>query len=67
MWTPERIAIGHKPAYFKRAGVGTNGILECNFLSKSAHRTFRVVKPFQSKLQQRVAHIVHTVSIQMVS
>jgi hypothetical protein len=26
----------------KRAGVGTNGILECKFLSESAHRTFIV-------------------------
>jgi hypothetical protein len=26
-------------ACLKRAGVGTNGILECGFLSKNAHRT----------------------------
>jgi hypothetical protein len=36
--TPERNVIGHTPARFKRAGVGTNGILECKFLSKNAHR-----------------------------
>jgi hypothetical protein len=35
----EMNAIGHTPARFKRAGVGTNGILECKYLSKNAHRT----------------------------
>jgi hypothetical protein len=32
-------AIGRTLACFKRAGVGINGILECNFLSKNAHHT----------------------------
>jgi hypothetical protein len=36
-WTPERNAIGHTPARFKRAGVGTNGILECKLLPENAH------------------------------
>jgi hypothetical protein len=38
-WMPERNAIGHTPARFKRAGVGTNGILECKFMSENAQRT----------------------------
>jgi hypothetical protein len=29
----------HARKSFKRAGVGTNGIMECKFLSKNAHRT----------------------------
>jgi hypothetical protein len=37
--TPERNVIGHTLDRFKRAGVGTNGILECEFMSKNAHRT----------------------------
>jgi hypothetical protein len=37
--TPERNAVGHMNYRFKRAGVGTNGIIECKFLSKNAHRT----------------------------
>jgi hypothetical protein len=37
--TPERNTIGHTHARFKRAGVGTNDILECKCLSKNAHRT----------------------------
>jgi hypothetical protein len=38
-WTPERNAIVHTHVRFKRAGVGPNGILECKFLAKNAHRT----------------------------
>jgi hypothetical protein len=34
----------HACKSFKRAGVGTNGIVECNFLPKNAHHTF--VKEF---------------------
>jgi hypothetical protein len=37
-WTPEKNAIGHTPARLKRACAGTNGILECKFLSKNARR-----------------------------
>jgi hypothetical protein len=36
---PERNAIGHTLAGLKLAGVGTNGILECKFLSQNEHRT----------------------------
>jgi hypothetical protein len=32
-------SIDYTPAHFKRAGVGTNGIIECGFLPKNAHRT----------------------------
>jgi hypothetical protein len=32
-------AIGNTHARFKQAGVGTNGILKCKFLTKNAHRT----------------------------
>jgi hypothetical protein len=39
-WTPERNAIGHTPARFKRSRRGTNSSLECKFLSKVAHRTY---------------------------
>jgi hypothetical protein len=38
-WTPERNTIGHTHACFKQTGVGSNGILECKFLSENAHRT----------------------------
>jgi hypothetical protein len=35
-WTPERNAIGHTPARFKRTCVGSNGILECISAGKRA-------------------------------
>jgi hypothetical protein len=35
----ERNAIGHTHVRLKRTCVGSNGILECEFLSKNAHRT----------------------------
>jgi hypothetical protein len=35
----ERNAIGHTRVRFKRTCVGSNGILECKFLSEKAHRT----------------------------
>jgi hypothetical protein len=39
-WTPERNAIGHTLAHFKRSnGVKLNGILEFKFLPENAHRT----------------------------
>jgi hypothetical protein len=38
-WPLERNAIGRTPARFKRAGMGTNGILECKSLLENAHRT----------------------------
>ena len=44
-WTPERNAIGHTPARFKRTGVGTNGILECKFLSENAHHAANHINP----------------------
>jgi hypothetical protein len=44
-WTPERNVIGHMRARFKRAGVGTNGIIDCEFLSKT--RTVHIVKHLQ--------------------
>jgi hypothetical protein len=37
--TREECHWSHTCKSFKRAGVGTNCILECNFLSKNAHRT----------------------------
>jgi hypothetical protein len=36
--TREDYAFGRTPVCFKRAGVGTNGILECKFLSENEHR-----------------------------
>jgi hypothetical protein len=45
-WTPERNAIGRTPGRLKRAGVGTNGILECKCLSKTPHRTNNTVAIF---------------------
>jgi hypothetical protein len=41
-WTPERNAMGHTPDHFKRAGVGTNGIRECKFLSETVHRALEL-------------------------
>jgi hypothetical protein len=35
----ERNAIGYTHLRFKRTCVGSNGILECKFLSENAHRT----------------------------
>jgi hypothetical protein len=37
--TQEKCHWSHAGKSFKRAGVGTNGILECGFLSENAHRT----------------------------
>jgi hypothetical protein len=47
------IAIGHTPARFKHAGVGTKGILECKCLSKNAdcavvHAVATVIQRFVS-------------------
>jgi hypothetical protein len=39
--TSKRNAIGHTHVRFKRTCVGSNGILECKFLSENAHRTSR--------------------------
>jgi hypothetical protein len=40
--TREECHWSHACSSFKRAGVGTNGILECKFLSKNAHRALSV-------------------------
>jgi hypothetical protein len=37
--TREECHWSHACKSFKRAGVGTNGIIECRFLPKNAHRT----------------------------
>jgi hypothetical protein len=57
----------HTCKSFKRAGVGTNGILECKFLSKNAHRTATAVfassryakagKPRRLTGQGHVSHV----------
>jgi hypothetical protein len=35
-------AIGRTHVRFKRASVGSNGILECKFLSENAHRAVTI-------------------------
>jgi hypothetical protein len=41
---PRGMPLVPMPARLKRAGVGTNGILECKSLSKNGHRTVPTAK-----------------------
>jgi hypothetical protein len=45
----------HSYKSFKRAGIGTNGIIEWTFLSKNAHRTKALLPPPDEPLAIRVA------------
>jgi hypothetical protein len=50
--TREECHWSHACKSFKRAGAGTNGILECKFLPENAHRTSRATasNPMQFRL-----------------
>jgi hypothetical protein len=56
-WTPERNAIGRTHARLKRAGVGTNGILECKLQPKT--RTVPAIIDVQGSLRCHPSMLRH--------
>jgi hypothetical protein len=56
--TREECHWSHACKRFKRARVGTNGILECKFLSKNEHRTFGKRAPINASQRGRQRNLL---------